>query len=406
MGTQRILPAPTGQRFRSPAVIALSAALLVSCSNTIAGTPVLADVDIAALDVGSYRVEPLDLDNGSADQGTALEGLRMGSAIAIPSDIDESLTEEWYFDVTPTPEDAISVGAEAGVNQPVLTRLGMITGFYIRQGDLPAGTPNGTSIAIFLSRYPNESAAEQAAREVDQTDFAFNPDNRAVTIPNYPDAHAHWRPGIPSIGTLYAHGDMVVSLYLEVTDPDEQLLANRARDVLDAQVALLDDFQPTPVDQIASLPRDPDGMLRRTLIPRPSVQDAPSATTAYSSWSGHGVRHFRPGNPDWSEAWDSGGVDALGYAFGTMVFRFRDSEAADTFGDAWFTHKPANSQAIDSPSGLAQARCVETDGASAGETPVNCYVSRGRYGAIVGDRDSTLARQQAAAQYALLVNTE
>lgn len=63
-------------------------------------------------------------------------------------------------------------------------------------------------------------------------------------------------------------------------------------------------------------------------------------------------------------------------------------------------------QIVDGPAGLMQAKCVQSDDVGDQAGFVRCYVTRDRYGAFVSDGDITRARQQAAAQYALLVNSE
>lgn len=393
------------------AALACAALTLVACSggtDTTTGTPTTAAVDLQALDVGGYNVQPIDVEaNRTPTDGRILEGIRMAGAIVYPHLLDATLTHDWGSEVIPTPATASDVAAVSNVNIPTLERHGLITGFDVTEGDAAFGTEGAAATRVFLMRFPDAATATAAALDLQQTDFAVSPDNRPLSIPGYPDAHAHWRPGIPTMSALYARDQLVVSIFVQHPRPFEQQMVNRVADVLDAQVPLIDGFEPTPVEGIDQLPRDPEEILRRTLIQGPADQTVPISGTDYASWAGPAVIRFRPlANPELETVWDDGGVDAVGYSAPNMVFRFRDADAAEAFADAWQRSHRAGVTPIDGPAGLAQARCAERPDTADQPGVARCFVTNDRYGAFLTDGSADRARQMAAAQYALLENSE
>lgn len=393
------------------AALACAAMLVAACadsSETTAGTATAAAVDLQSLDVGDLTVEPIDVEARRVPtDGRVLEGIRMAGAIVYPHDLDRTLIHDWGSEVISTPAVAAEARAVSNVNLPTLERHGLVTGFDVTEGDAAFGTDGAAGTRIFLMRFPDAAVAQQAALDLQQTDFAVSPDNRPLDVPGYPDAHAHWRPGVPTMSALYARDQLVVSIFVQQSQPNEQQLVNRVADILDAQAPLIDDFVATPVEEIDQLPRDPDDMLRRTLLPGPPDQTVPISDTDYASWAGPAVVRFRPlDDPPLQAAWDDGGVDAVGYARPTMVFRFRDADSADTFAQTWQDGQRPGVEAIDPPTGLSQARCVERPASADQSGLARCFVTNDRYGAFLTDENPDRARQLAAAQYALLENAE
>ena len=388
------------------------AVLLVGC-GTVDGTATPSEIDVRSLDVGSYTTVPADIEIGrKPTDGPILEGLRMAGAVVFPHEVDPALTHNWGTDVLDTSRRASDASAISTVNLGVLERHRMIVGFDIAEGSQafdtakPAIETDARITRVVLLRFPGAKIAEEAARELAATDFGVSPDNRPVPIPGYPAAQAHWRPGIKTIGATFARGEIVVSLFLQHPSPDIDALAKRVAAVLDAQIPLLDKFTPTAPDRIADLPRDPDDLLRRTLIPGPANQQIAIASREFASWTGRAGLHYRPTEPaELGAAWDRGGVDSVAHSYSTTLFRFRDDAAAIAFGGTWQDTLSAAAHPVAAPEGLPQARCVER---RAGSAPAltRCYVSYRRYGAFVSGAEPAGVRRQAAAQYALLANAQ
>lgn len=388
------------------------AVLLVGC-GTVEGAATPGEIDVRSLDVGSYTTAPADIEAGrKPTDGPVLEGLRMAGAVVFPHEVDPALTHSWGTDVVDTPQRASETSAISNVNLAVLERHRMIAGFDVAEGSQafdrtkPAIETDARITRVVLLRFPGARTAEEAARELEATDFRVSPDNQPVAIPGYAGAHAHWRPGIKTIGATFAHGEIVVSMFLQHASPDIDALAARVAAVLDAQLPLLDAFTPTAPDRIVELPRDPDDLLRRTLIPGPANQQIAISSREFAAWPGRAGLHYRPTEPaELGAAWDRGGVDSVANAYGTTLFRFRDEAAALAFGTTWHDTLSAAAHPVAAPEGLPQAWCAER---RAGSAPAltRCYVSYRRYGAFVSGAEPGGVRQQAAAQYALLANAQ
>lgn len=388
------------------------AVLLAGC-GAVEGAAVPSELDVRTLEVGDYSTAPADIELGRAPtDGAILEGLRMAGAVVFPQDVDAALVHNWGTDVLDTAHRASEASAISSVNVPVLERHGMIVGFDIAQGSrafdkaVPAIGTDARVSRVVLLRFPGEARAAEAARDLEATDFGVSPDNQRVPIPGYPGAQAHWQPGVKTIGATLAHGELVVSLFLQHPTPDIDALAQRVADILDAQVPLLREFAPTPPDRIAALPRDPDDLLRRTMIAGPADQRIAISSREFAPWTGRAVRHYRPTEPaELGAAWDRGGVDSVAHAYTTTVFRFRDDAAATAFGETWRDTLSEAAHGIAGPADLPGAHCAER---RAGSAPAlaRCYVSYRHYGAFVSGPEPTGVREQAAAQYALLANAQ
>ncbi|WKG12326.1 hypothetical protein QX204_13015 [Nocardia sp. PE-7] len=389
------------------------AVLLVGC-GTVDGTATPGEIDVRSLEVGSLTTVPADIEIGrKPTDGPILEGLRMAGAVVFPHEVDPALTHNWGTDVLDTPRRASDASAISNVNLGVLERHRMIVGFDIAEGSQafdkakPAIETDARVTRVVLLRFPGAKIAEEAARDLEATDFGVSPDNQPVQIPGYPAAHAHWRPGVKTIGATFAHGEIVVSLFLQHPSPDIDALAKRVAAVLDAQIPLLDKFTPTAPDRIADLPRDPDDLLRRTLIPGPANQQIAIASREFAAWTGRAGLHYRPTEPaELGAAWDRGGVDSVAHSYSTTLFRFRDDAAASAFGATWQDTLSAAAHPVAAPEGLPQARCAERRAAGGAPALTRCYVSYRRYGAFVSGAEPAGARRQAAAQYALLANAQ
>ncbi|MGY0498879.1 DUF7373 family lipoprotein [Nocardia sp. FBN12] len=388
------------------------AVLLVGC-GTVDGAATPGEIDVRSLDVGSYTTAPADIEAGrKSTDGPILEGLRMAGAVVFPHDVDPALIHNWGTDVLDTPRRAADTSAISSVNLAVLERHRMMVAFDIAEGSLafdkakPAIETDARITRVVLLRFPGAQVAKEAARDLEATDFGVSPDNQPVPIPGYPAAHAHWRPGVKTIGATFAHGEIVVSLFLQHPSPDIDALATRVSAVLDAQIPLLDAFTPTAPDKIAQLPRDPDELLRRTLIPGPANQQIAISSREFAAWPGRASAHYRPTEPaELGAAWDRGGVDSVSNSYSTTLFRFRDDAAAVAFGTTWQDTLSAAAHPVSAPADVPQARCAER---RAGSAPAltRCYVNYRRYGAFVSGAEPAGVRQQAAAQYALLANAQ
>ncbi|AYF78607.1 hypothetical protein D7D52_01250 [Nocardia yunnanensis] len=360
-------------------------------------------MDVRTLDTGTYPVNFYSYDNSNGGKGNTLEGIRMTAAVAPTVRIDPKLSIGLGGSVLTTPDDVVNVSHLSSAVKGVLTDRGFLAGFAANGSDRDnvKGEPDpaGTNITTRVLRFPTADAAKLAARELEDADFnvALNL-NQKLTLPNYPDAYAHWRPGVPNLGVTMARKDFVISLFIIRPSADQQDLLSWAKKTLDAQVPVLDAFNETPADQISRLPVDPDRMLARTLV---SDRDHKTVDPDnFAVFPANWLTLFADDMTFWSKLVADNGVDETSVADGNFVIRVRDAQAGADFvtgmiGNLQETKAPA-------PDKVPDSACTHRQ---SDKSPTRCYVRYKRYVGVVNGTSDADAQQQAAAQYALLANS-
>lgn len=384
------------------------AAGLTACG--VDGTAVPGEIDVRTLDVGAYPVDRHSYDQDSRGNGALLEGMRMSEAVPSGVRIDATLDVGRGGAVTIDPQDAED-GFLAVGSGPVLRRHEMVIGYGAGSSDAPDPRgqeyPSDTTTAVtnLVMRFPSESAAKLAARELEDVDYAFAPDqNRRLNLTEYPDAYIHWRPNVANIGTFMAYKQFVISLLVQRPRADSGDLLDWVRKTLDATVAALDKFDATPTDKLDSLKVDPDHLLARVATAhRGSRTPDPNTFAVYGPTSFiHNIIDQTLGERLLTEA----GVDHLAVVDNTNLMRARDTRAAtdllagitNNLGDAY--------DPITAPKEIPSAKCFQGNSPDDSTVaPYRCYVAYKRYVAMADSDSETDARQRIAAQYALLANS-
>ncbi|MBL1077838.1 hypothetical protein JK358_25880 [Nocardia sp. 2] len=393
-----------------------SRCLLLVALLTLAGcrwdTP--SELDLTTLDTGRYSSRPLIAPtHGSEYHGRILESVRMMEAVAVPADIDPALTRHGVVIPLATPPFAMVTLSD--VMKPVLEKHNMMAGVATTGDDAEAYTADRSkqrTITLNILRFRDEETARQAARELDAADFTVSAENVAVDIPGYPGAHSHWRPSVPTLGATVAHGVYVVVVYVGQPSIDLTALTATARAAFDRQLALLDTFEPTPTDRIATLPVDSDGMLARMIPARTGRWSYPAIDfIAFDELMVSGVvlgpRAAGVGQMSAAQRAELGWDRQALVGWGNTLDRLRDPEAARRYAAM-----VAESRSTDEP--LTAPPIPET---TCFRAPLNeklpitrfvrhsCVLTYDRYVAIVYGADDDDVRRKTAAQYALLRNT-
>ncbi|HXO54107.1 MAG TPA: hypothetical protein VN888_24500, partial [Mycobacterium sp.] len=257
----------------------ISAALLAGCGHdggtgsppaTSAKPPA---VDVSTLDTGKYLTLPRRLGQvASEDEGRMAEAIRMAEAVADPMSVDPTLVEQSVFAPLITASDVASNISMTGqaVVAPVLAKYGMVAGRLLMANNTKVDPSSSErpehdvkTVLIMLVRFQDATAAKNAAVEMDAADFAVSPENVPVPVTKYPTAHGHWRPTNPSMASTLAHDDFVIHVLVTNPTPNLETLTGMVEKTFDQEIPALDRFAPTPVDRIAKLPKDPDGLLGR-----------------------------------------------------------------------------------------------------------------------------------------------
>lgn len=389
--------------------VAIATAVLVGCG--VSGTPVAAEIDVRTLDVGSYAVDKHTYQQTAGDQGATAEAMRMSRAVVPAIAIDPSLKVGLGGHVVLDDTEATH-SLLAGVSKPILDREGLITGYSAAGADraddpgTSIATADTTSVTMFVMRFADTDTATRTARELEDADFGVAPDvNKKLTLSKYPDAFIHWRPGISNIGAFLAHKEFVISLFIQRPHPEQDDLLAWVQKSLDAELPVLDAFRPTPKDQLANLPVDPDGLLARAV-----VHDRDSTTPDRDRFATYGPNDFINIAADESARQSmvtDTGLDAIGIADTSTVMRVRDAAAGGRLITALVSASGSDYSPIDAPSTLPGAKCLQlsTSDVHSNSAAYRCYIPHGRYVEVIISNSRSDMQKKAAAAYALLANS-
>lgn len=397
------------------------AVLVTATGCVVQGNPVPQRVDPAGLPVGAYSVESLEAPAGDESHGRIVESARMAEAMVDPFEIDPGLkypANTYGLMLLPTPAKARMLLAEPV--RGVLEREGMVTGCASNGTDRDFGSKRPEAgaaqvLTIIALRFPDAAAATRAARDIDAVDGAVSTENTALSISEYPQAHAHWRPGVPTMAATLADGVFVLTLLIGHTTADSAAMTTLARKTFDAQLPRLREFVPTPADQVAALSLDREGMIRRMVPPAPGRWLYPAVVSntdaRNAGWDARIVTVGVVYGPRAARLWGNrspvfDGVEFIAMNVLNTLYRYPNATLARTaFSNA--SRKDAagsGARVVAAPNGIPDIHCAE-DRERTGDTPkFTCRVVYGRYYAIVVSRTESTVLAKAAAQYGLLIN--
>ncbi|WP_216908352.1 DUF7373 family lipoprotein [Nocardia noduli] len=386
------------------------ASLLTGCGVT--GTPVAGEPDVRTLEVGPYPVDRHRYDQDSHGGGALLEGIRMADAVVPAVRIDSALTAGVYSDVVSDVDSAV-YGFLADVAKPVLERHDMVVAYRTIGADRPfqpfaqeqTGPTPDTVVLQSLMRFRSAAVAQQAARDLEETDFQVAPEqNRRVRHPDYPDALIHWRPGVPNMGTFVAIGEYVLFVFVQRQNADEQNLLGWVGATLRAEIPTANAFAPTAIDKLDTLRVDPDDLLARVVV---EDRDRELDPETFSVHPPSAIVHGASNQAVAGRMVEETGIEAAGGIDNSVVYRLRDASGAP----ALIAYLRANSgdafDPVDAPHDVPGATCQHLNHRGDSETHYRyvCFVSYKRYVAgVAGDSEADV-RQRVAAQYALLANS-
>ncbi|MBH0777544.1 DUF7373 family lipoprotein [Nocardia bovistercoris] len=394
--------------------IALAAACVViagvaaGCGG-VDGTAVPGEVDVRKLEVGTYPVDAHRYDQNSAGKGSVLEGIRMADAVAPTYLVDPSL--RYGRGSTVVADSAKAIDFVANVSKPVLDKRKFVVGFSVSGADNPdpkgdtRPTAGTTAITNFVMRFPDETAAKLAARELEDADLGVSPDNRKLPSNKYPDAYVHWRPGVANVGAFYAHKEFVVSLFIQRPRADGSDLLDWVERTLAAQTPRLDSFRATPVNQLDSLKVDPEGLLARVAVAdrKGHVPDG----RKFAIYGPDYAVHSASDESATRKLLDDTGTDKIAVVDGSLVFRTRGVDASRTLIDGLVNTMGVEFDPVTAPNDVPNAKCLKLNaiGDNDRDFRYRCYVPYKRYvGLVTSDKEPDV-RQKVAAQYALLANS-
>ncbi|KEP42290.1 hypothetical protein [Mycobacterium kansasii] len=387
------------------------AALTVACSTTVAGTAIKAPgtdtsdgVDLALLDAGNFPTTPrapLGV-AGDAINGGWAEGRRLASAVVGPWEVDTDLIDYTQID-SGVVKDTDAVNAELGA--PLGEALGghnLVAGFSSSR-HTEKGRPYKALLNMVLELASpadaSAAAAAMAAKGAALTmPFADHPvPTRPISIPRHPGTAAltyQWTalypdPGAPgfSVTALSAHGQYVLA-QTAISADNADVAARLIATTLDLQEPLIDRFKPTARDQLAQLPLDPDGLMARTVAPRPENESISDGI-----YDAHGALHLATGDPVHLAAlFKSANVQQVAYVVETRVY-----QTPDAGGAARIVADMSGPHQVGGISGMPKAKCFNE------ALGYWCVARAGRYAYEMQNEQEVALHQMMAAQYRMLM---
>ncbi|MCE5292532.1 MAG: Hsp70 family protein [Nocardiaceae bacterium] len=363
---------------------------------------------LANLDIGAFSTDPRDLPAkvGSVDGGKWLESHRMLDVVADPRDLDSSFnyrTSSWHIDAS---DNMSAWGADTG------TPNSSVSATLARNNFVAAATTSGTTfpakaesktgdrlLSVALLRFPDASAANAAAKDIIAAN-SRDSSMRKSSIPGYSQADARWYAGSKAIGATLTSGPFIIEI--TTWGNTEETLGNLVSRIFDAQLKLLQNFEPTPVSDLASMDMDKDGVLKLVVAsPNDKSTDLKTAgtfgarATRFVITDGQGM--------DLSDKMKRNNVELITYDESTTLTRAAsEGDAAQLQSD--FASLEAGSR-VSSPVGLDSATCFSRAAAAGSTEPgtFTCYAHVGRFMIQTFGSSESEVRQRTSAQYALLM---
>ncbi|MGW6122191.1 DUF7373 family lipoprotein [Nocardia sp. NPDC055165] len=401
------------------AVAAVISSILASgCGSNVDGTAIAGEIDVRTLDVGKYQTLPVSAYyqyKHGYKYGQELAAMRLADHLVLGTDVDPSLKYgAWGSFTSETLLSEFSDTVKPSLKEHRLL-YGFSTGstdkehfgtFALSPGDdVLADTQRSLKPTYFgmrVMQFPDEDAARRAAESIGVLDFQVAADqNQKLTIDKYPAAHAHWRPGIPSMAANIARGSYVVSLQVGLPSADLPQLKELAGRVLDAQLPRLDKLPALTPMEILMLEHDPAHVLERALN---REQLGGPEDTRSASYGLQGFLQVQRAEQEHRGLYEETGVDHIGIGWDANVFRARDSSAAEKFQAGMFEGPrfgPANS-----PTEVPATNCIENKVTSSDIKRFSCSVRYRQYVGLVSSHQINDAHQRAAAQYAVFANAQ
>ncbi len=403
----------SARRLAASAIVAL---LLVGCGGEDAGNQSQPDVDVAALDSGNYPAAPQAIsDSANVDEGRLREGQRLLDSVALAYEADPKFAFQSVTGASTVLHPRFLPSGDISRGKFEVDAPGFVAGVRTR-GKRRAGTSNSRELTTYVLLFGSEQQAATAAKNLEASAFRIPYEKpvgdgkvpvskERVQIPGHPTAQAHWAPDTRLLYSWLAQGRFVywTMAYDQVMAPIELgPMADLIAKGLTRQLEAIKNFVATPEDKLATLPRDIDGLLARTL-PGPAKgweYEQPGVNTA------HGALHYAPRTADAKLLYEDTGVDLVAHTSTAVVYRTRDDQQAVRLAGGLADALSRTMDAAATPPNLTGARCFQVRGkpiAGAGD-PVSCLTAHDRYTAAVTGANIQEVHQKVAAQYKILAS--
>ncbi len=367
-----------------------------------------ATVDASTLDVGNYPTKPREPlgTAGTPERGALLEAQRLANYVTGPWEVDPALTAPMAFGIGPG-SLALPGGAKALTSffSPDQNQAMALNG-YVNGFATARQVAKQKQLMNVVLRFTDPAAASAAANSIAQAQIAhpipLPPPipTTTITIPGHPEAvattHMFEDKNIGQTWTVVdsftPHGPFVLMQRAQLIGPADAVTALVAK-TLDLQGPAIDKYNLVDPAQFATVPRDPSGLLARTL-PVPKGGLTPNSNMTVDA---HGLLNFDASPLTSTKTYGDAGVD-VAVNGADWVYQAKDAAAATALVNANVAQMQANGPVTESVPNLPGSHCqVAADHSSA-----SCLASADRYAYEVDANTLKAAQQQAAAQYLML----
>lgn len=394
---------------------------LVGCSRDVEGAatkpgdaPV--GVDTSLLNTGNYPTKPAAPMGTAGDDanGRKMEGARIAFVTVTPWEVDPGfvavlnepgiLTPGFLGEVLGgrTGEDVWTIAFDAG----------FVAGFATdRKNPDPAAPKHWLQNAVL--QFPDAQKAASTAASMTSKLLGSGADHprRKIAIPGHPDALATQtdlstyeesggskESGI-SVSSFTPHGPFV--LYQQAEAANADVAAGLVSATLDKQVPMIDGFTPTEAAAMRDLPRDPTGLLARTL---PIPEGKSSSINTKLVWDARTFLNFLKDPLGADKIFKDAGLQQASTSLGEL-YQTHDAQGAKRLRDAQIKLLGVGSRTYKSSERvqyLPDSACFEATFETTQK--FTCYSVLDNYAFNTTSAQLIDAQQQLAAQYRILAD--
>lgn len=357
------------------------------------------------LNPGNYPTKPRpDLGKaGDAFKGGLVESRRMADFVVLPFEVDPDLVSVGGLQTGVIKDyPSISRGLPKSLFDGTDPKThNVIAGFTALADNVQRDQQKSLQNTVVRFATPSDAAAAVADIMGRSGTIQGSWDNKPsttqpISIPGHADTKAvTYSPfGSPYVMALTAHGPYLLAQFT-IAKVGVQTAVDLAAKAIDKQIELIDRFTPTPIEGLADLPVDPDGLLARTL---PSPEDS----VTLGVYGPHGILAFSSDPMGDQKVQNDAGVDQIARSE-TTVSRARDAGASQQVVQA-FSDQSVKSGYKPSAGvpGLPSARCFTKDQGASMPAAFYCVGSVDRYVVQSSAVKQAIVHQTMAAQYLML----
>lgn len=389
----------------------MAATIIAGCTTEVDGKAVRSGpstpggVEVDLLNTGNYPIKPAAPLGaaGNPQVGARLEGGRMASMVLGPWEIDPTMLLYSGYSGILKPS-ALGTFVFDDTTGDVANDNGFVTGFTVSRRTLD----KKKALQNVALRFPDPAAAQTAARAIAASFVTsdYGKTRVSVPVPNHPDTVAvvgklKYREGQGANG-ITARGAFVLFQDTEAESPEDAVALVGA--ALDKQFPLVDKFVPTDVAALPDMPRDPTGLLAKT-VPTPDKDTSMNQRFVYDR---RGGEQFDANPPEMDPLYEKTGMDLVAINQ-TVVYQARDAAAALVLLDGFAKAEGVGdhpSKVLGSVPYMPKTKCFQSANPSTTklQDSFRCFAAADRY-VYQADAHQLLDVQQlTAAQYRMLMN--